>query len=157
MNRGPRGSKNGWFRGEATGGIVSTLRYKRRRSRAGGVRTRSCESCRKNILRFMVDQRIHIVITYGTRGRHVEAPRLFYMHPIIIWSVCVLFYLPIEQSRQVIISQSFSSCYWLPHQHVIIFTPTNSAQWINARVIGRIPMHLKGILEYPSSCRRHQR
>lgn len=52
-----------------------------------------------------------------------KLPRLFYMHPIIIWSVCVLFYLAIEQSRQVIISEGFPGCYWLPPRHVIIFTP----------------------------------
>ncbi len=54
----------------------------------------------------MVDQGIHIIITYGTRSRHGDVSLLFYMHPIIIWSVCVLFYLTVEQSRQVIISES---------------------------------------------------
>lgn len=61
-----------------------------------------------------------------------KLPRLFYMHPIIIWGVCVLFYLAIEQSGQVIISESFRACYWLPLRHVIIFTPAKSVQWINA-------------------------
>lgn len=64
-----------------------------------------------------------------------KLPRLFYMHRIIIWSVCVLFYLAIEQSRQVIISQRFPGCYWLPHRHVIIFTPAKIVQWINAPLI----------------------
>lgn len=57
------------------------------------------------------------------------------MHPIIIWSVCVLFHLAIEQSRQVIISQRLPGCYWLPRRHVIIFTPAKIVQWINAPLI----------------------
>lgn len=57
------------------------------------------------------------------------------MHPIIIWGVCVLFYLAIEQSGQVIISQSFRGCYWLPLRHVIIFTPAKTVQWINAPLV----------------------
>lgn len=91
MNRGPRGSKHGWFRGKAAGRIVTTLRYKGRWTRAGGVRNRSRESSRKNIIAFMVYQGIHIIITYGTRGRHVDGSVLLYMHPIIIWSVCTFF------------------------------------------------------------------
>ena len=31
-------------------------------------------SCSEDILVFMADQGVHIIITYGTRGRHVEAP-----------------------------------------------------------------------------------
>ena len=118
--RGPGGRKHCWFRCEAAGRIVNTLRDQGSRTRDGGVRTRRREPRREDILVFMVDQGIHIIITYGTRGRHGEDSRAFYMHPIIIWSLCVLFVSTIEQSRQVIISQRLPRCHWLPFQHVII-------------------------------------
>lgn len=75
-----------------------------------------------------------------------KLPRLFYMHPIIIWSVCVLFYLAIEQSRQVIISEGFPGYYWLPPRHVIIFSPAKKiVLWINAPPIQGAKLGVKNV------------
>lgn len=96
----------------------------------------------------MVDQRVHIIISYGTRGRHVEAsPALLHASDYYMGCMCT-FYLAIEQSRQVIISQSFGGFYWLSLRHVIIFTPAKTVQWINAPLVLEHERHNKWIKDF---------
>lgn len=67
-------------------------------------------SCSKDILVFMVDQGVHIIITYGTRGRHVEAsPTLLHASDYYMECMCTF----LSSHRTIKAGNYFSTLPWL--------------------------------------------
>lgn len=67
-------------------------------------------SCSKDILVVMVDQGVHIIITYGTRGRHVEAsPTLLHASDYYMECMCTF----LSSHRTIKAGNYFSTLPWL--------------------------------------------